>query len=111
MAIDDKNKLIVLSFRGSVSLANWVGNLNIELVDFLCSGCSVHNGFLDSWKASKDQVTQAIRQARTTYPGYALAATGHSLGGAIATLAAADLRQDGINIALVSLLCLSVFQC
>lgn len=109
MAVDDKNKLIVLSFRGSVSLTNWVGNLNIDFVNFLCTGCAVHNGFLDSWTASKDRVTRAIQQARTTYPGYAIVATGHSLGAAIATLAAADLRRGGVNIALVSLFCSLVF--
>lgn len=107
VAVDDQNKLIVLAYRGSTSLGNWIGNLNVEFDAFsLCSGCQVHGGFLSSWTASKDQVTTSLTQARAANPGYQVIATGHSLGAAIATLAAADLRQQGFNIALVCISCL-----
>lgn len=102
VAVDNVNKLIVLAYRGSTSLANWIGNFNIEFVPFAsCSGCSVHAGFFDGWNDSKDQVKTALAQAQANNPGYNIIATGHSLGAAIATLAAAELRSEGYNVALV----------
>lgn len=104
VAVDDTNKLIVLSYRGSTSLSNWIGNINIDFNAFApCSGCLVHRGFLSSWDDSKDSITATLTQAKSDHPDYSIAATGHSLGGAIATLAAADLRQQGFDIALVSI--------
>ncbi|KAK5939369.1 hypothetical protein PMZ80_008673 [Knufia obscura] len=101
VAVDDTNKLIVLSYRGSTSLSNWIGNINIDFNAFApCSGCLVHRGFLSSWDDSKDSITATLTQAKSDHPDYSIAATGHSLGGAIATLAAADLRQQGFDIAL-----------
>lgn len=103
VAVDNVNKVIVLSYRGSVSLRNWIGNFNLEFNDFsACSGCRVHAGFLSSYNGSKDQVKAALAQAKAQNPGYSIVFTGHSLGAAIATLAAADLRQQGFNVALVS---------
>lgn len=102
VAIDDVNKAIVLSFRGSVSLSNWIGNINLEFNDFQpCDGCRVHAGFLTSWNDAKDRVKAALQQAKASKPNYSIIFTGHSLGGAISTLAAAELRQQGYAIALV----------
>jgi pimeloyl-ACP methyl ester carboxylesterase len=56
----------------------------------------VHAGFLTAWKEPRTQIISAIKAARTQYPSYKLVITGHSLGGAVATLAAADLRAQGI---------------
>lgn len=103
VAVDNTNKLIVLSYRGSASLNNWIGNFNINLNDFEpCSGCQVHAGFLSGWNDSKDKVTAALQKAKSDHPDYSIVSTGHSLGGALATLAAAELRPKGFNIALVT---------
>lgn len=105
VAVDNQNKLIVLSYRGSVSVSNWIGNIDVVFNDFaLCSGCQVHAGFLSSWNDSKEQVIAALSQAKTLHPDYTIIFTGHSLGGAISTLAAAELRQQGFSAALVGML-------
>ena len=110
VAVDDTNKLIILSYRGSSSLSNWIGNINIDFNAFApCSGCQVHRGFLSSWNDSKDRVKAALSQAKADHPDYSIIFTGHSLGAAISTLAAAELRQQGYNVALVSGVCSTIF--
>lgn len=102
VAVDDVNQVIVLSYRGSASLGNWIGNVNLGFNAFMpCKNCQVHAGFLSSWNDSKDQVKAALTQAKSANPNYAIVYTGHSLGGAITTLAAAELRQQGFPGALV----------
>lgn len=106
VAIDDANRLIILSYRGTVSLSNWIGNVNVGFNSFApCAGCQVHAGFLSSWTASRDQVKAALTKAKADNPDYQIIFTGHSLGAAVTTLAAADLRQQGFNIALVCIAC------
>ncbi len=67
----------------------------------ICSGCTGHWGFWTSWVEARDVVLQAIRTAAAINPGFRIAITGHSLGGAIASLAAAELRNEGYMLALV----------
>jgi len=101
VALDHTNQLIVISFRGSISIENWITDLTFAMVPWsLCAGCAVHAGFIDSWNSAKSLVQGAIDGARATYPSYNIIATGHSLGGALATLAAGDLRQAGYGISL-----------
>lgn len=104
VAVDDVNKVIVVAYRGSASLGNWIGNVNLEFNAFQpCASCQVHAGFLSSWNDSKDQVKAALQQAQASNPSYGIIYAGHSLGGAIVTLAAAELRQQGFPGALVCL--------
>ncbi|KAH0544741.1 hypothetical protein FGG08_001108 [Glutinoglossum americanum] len=101
VAADATNNLVVVSFRGSVSANNWIIDFLVDLVDTgLCSGCKAHTGFWISWAAARNQVLNAITTGMNLYPGYQLVVTGHSLGAAIATLAAAELRNSGHTVAL-----------
>jgi predicted lipase len=103
VAVDDTNRLVVVSFRGSQSFDNWMTNLQFDLVKTdICTGCTAHRGFWQSWVDSRTEVLAAIKGAAKTHPGYKLVTTGHSLGGAIATIAAAQLRKDGYDTALYS---------
>src|SRR5690349_6392476 len=101
VAIDHTLKTILVVFRGSSTSDNWFTNIEFEKVETgLCDGCKAHSGFWDSWKDAQDAVKPALKQASTRHPGYKIVVTGHSLGGAIATLAAADLRHDGYSLAM-----------
>jgi len=68
----------------------------------ICSGCTAHNGFWNSWVDARDRVLSCVKETSMKYPAYQIAVAGHSLGGAIATLAAAHLRNSGYNATLYS---------
>lgn len=45
---------IVLAFRGSSNIQNWIINLSTNQVNYpKCSGCKVHNGFYTAWGLAK----------------------------------------------------------
>ncbi|KAL8718610.1 MAG: hypothetical protein Q9225_004273 [Loekoesia sp. 1 TL-2023] len=94
IAIDDTNKLVVLAIRGSVSKQNWHANWDMirTRINF-CHDCHVHRGFKNSWEEVKDAVMSNMKKAVELHPDYRIVVTGHSLGGAIATLAAGELRR------------------
>ncbi|KAI8935522.1 hypothetical protein NX059_008092 [Plenodomus lindquistii] len=99
VATDSTNKLIVISFRGSRSIRNWITNLVFPVVPTtLCANCSGSAGFWGSWLEAQSNVLAAVTQARAQYPDYKIVATGHSLGGALASLAAGELRNKGLTV-------------
>jgi hypothetical protein len=55
----------------------------------------VHWGFLAAWNEVKSQVKSLALEAKQRDPDYQIVFTGHSLGGAVAQLAALELRLDG----------------
>lgn len=101
--VDSTNKKLVVSFRGSSSIENWIANLDFIFTDAsaVCSGCQVHQGFWKAWSSVADTLTAEIASAVTAYPGYSLVFTGHSLGGALATIGATVLRNAGYSVQLV----------
>ena len=79
-----------MSFRGSVSVGDWVNNASIELVRWKAEGL-VHQGFRDALEiAWADLHAKILQQSK----GRTLWFAGHSLGGALAVLAAMRLRAE-----------------
>ncbi|KAL2074861.1 hypothetical protein VTL71DRAFT_8640 [Oculimacula yallundae] len=97
VGIDPANKIIVVSYKGTKSLANIIADLLVpkEKCDELAIGCKFHQGFRYAWGDVRMNTERAVQAARAKYPDYGLIITGHSLGGAVATIAAAYLRQLG----------------
>jgi len=92
---------IVVSFRGTETLKNWIENLKIAKTDseMSCPSCKVHSGFIDSWRPVQTRVLAEIQRLKALYPDAKLYTTGHSLGGALALIAAYVLQYDlGQNI-------------
>jgi len=84
---------IVVSFRGTDDLSNWIANLDFPKTSAYpeCDGCEVHGGFYSAWLSVKDGVVAEVKNLLTTYPDAQIFVTGHSLGAALAALCTAEL--------------------
>lgn len=101
---------IIVSFRGSEDINNWMSNLEFIRIDYpLCSGCSVHEGFYHAEQAVYSSIKSEIQALMSKYPSYDVVLTGHSLGAALATLTALDLANDGIRTKLYNYGCPRMF--
>ena len=60
-----------------------------------CADCAVHLGFMASWNSTKALVLPTLAALIATHPSYVLTLTGHSLGGAVAGLAALEFEARG----------------
>lgn len=102
--LDHSNELIVFSFRGTHTSTDWKTDFDFPLdpADEICEGCAVHSGFLDSWRGVRNLVISERLILLEQYPSYATVFTGHSLGGALATLAAAQLSISNFTSATTS---------
>jgi len=92
-AYDSVQNVIVVSFRGSSNLANWVMNINTAKRTFpYCKGCKVHTGFDKAYHTVEDYI---IKHVGMLYDKYKceVVVTGHSLGGAMAVHAALDIQR------------------
>lgn len=74
-------------------------NLNFPIAPTtICSTCFSSIGFWQSWLEAQTNVLAAIKKAQAQYPSYKVVATGHSLGGALASLAAGVMRSQGTTV-------------
>ncbi len=101
---------IVVAFRGTYSITNTVIDLSTVPQEYVpypppkdgdapprepehkCANCTVHMGFLASWKAARDDLLPSLKELHLQYPNYPIYLVGHSLGGAVAALAALELK-------------------
>ncbi|UKZ72755.1 hypothetical protein TrVFT333_000390 [Trichoderma virens FT-333] len=103
VAVDSAHQQVVLSFRGTNNLRNFITDVVFAFTDCsLTSGCEVHDGFNAAWEEVSSAATAALTQAHAANPSFEIVSTGHSLGGAVATLAASILRTQGFPIDIVT---------
>jgi len=96
VARDDTRKEIVVSFRGTSSVADALTDVDLLLSPLISPGLTetfqVHQGFLAAYNSIADSVLSAVKSQAAKFPSYTLVVTGHSLGAAIAALGAVSLK-------------------
>eukprot|EP01129_Flabellula_baltica_P004990 TRINITY_DN1779_c0_g1_i3.p1 TRINITY_DN1779_c0_g1~~TRINITY_DN1779_c0_g1_i3.p1 ORF type:complete len:293 (+),score=36.72 TRINITY_DN1779_c0_g1_i3:229-1107(+) len=87
-------------FRGTVRehITNWITDLTFTLSDFHpeVSGAKVHTGFLNAYKGVHAQLLSSMNEIVAKYAVSKVVVAGHSLGGSLATICAADFARRGI---------------
>lgn len=91
IAINHDQSEVILAFRGSRELQDFKADLKFWLVPFTGGKGKVYSGFLKAWNSVKDQILLRLGQIITDPSKYTLIVTGHSLGGALATIASVDI--------------------
>jgi hypothetical protein len=111
VAIDRTHSLIVVAFRGTEDCPNdTTGNCAVGIGSYStttpfppqnCPGCAIGAGWLAAYNEVSNDIREEVRKANASHSTYRVLVTGHSLGGALATVAGIDLRSRGYTVDLV----------
>lgn len=112
IALDHGKQRVIVAFRGTYSIANTVVDLSTVPQEYVpypgddddrdgkrdrCTNCTVHMGFHTAWIHTRNRILKDLLKAMILHPDYELNLVGHSLGGAVAALAALDLQGRGFD--------------
>lgn len=113
VAFDSKQQFIILALAGTEDARDWISDLrlgcaspfNAQVVGKLKKypEARVHNGFWDAWSSLKDLALEKLEKLAKDHKIRDVLVLGHSMGGAIATLAGLDLKSShGFNASVMS---------
>jgi hypothetical protein len=90
---------LVIIFRGTQTFENYKTDAKFILKDMgtICKGCKIHSGFISAYEEISNQVLEKYESLRKRYKGYKTILTGHSMGGALATIASVYLKKEGLD--------------
>jgi len=106
VVVNHPQRLLVVAFRGTSRAWEWMRDLQagqedvssslssgLMMGDRRCEGCRVHRGFLAAFRNVRPLLNETLETCLRDWPTYRVVVTGHSYGGAVATLAGAYLRS------------------
>ncbi|CAJ0905313.1 11468_t:CDS:10 [Entrophospora sp. SA101] len=99
-AINDKEKAIVVAFRGTANVKSFLNDLEFLQVPFFdkSNNAKVHSGFLATYNDTRTEITNLVKKLVAENPDYKVVTTGHSLGGSLAVFQTLDLiGVPGLN--------------
>ena len=87
------DSVVLIAFRGTEAVGDWLGNLNAGFTNRTYGGqqVGIHRGFYFGFNAVRRQLEEVLSQN----PDLPIVLAGHSLGGALALIAAAEWRPTG----------------
>ncbi|ORX94022.1 alpha/beta-hydrolase [Basidiobolus meristosporus CBS 931.73] len=105
VGVNHKEKTIIVAFRGTSNIRNWVHDFDFLPLDFAYpdaeKGTMVHGGFLKAFNSVSEDVIAGLKKVVDQLPinpdEYELVVTGHSLGGAVAVLGAMEIKNHLLN--------------
>lgn len=109
IGVRHSDETIYVVFRGTQSTKDWIDDFKIHKIDYVNPSCQVHRGFYDAEQSVIDDAIEEVERLQFSYPSYRIVVTGHSLGAALATLAAVDLIEYGFNSYLFNYGCPRLF--
>ncbi|TDL27132.1 alpha/beta-hydrolase [Rickenella mellea] len=102
IARDDTRKELVVAVRGSSDPVDFLTDVMMILAPYTSPGVPppppptddirTHLGFLTAYNAVAPLILKALKTQHELYPDYTLISTGHSLGGAIASLGGVSMK-------------------
>ena len=92
-------KIIAAVFRGTQSVQSFIKDIqflktppDFTVPDIEVGNARIHSGFQSSYLNIRTQTQSSIQKLAKLYPDYEIVFTGHSLGGAMASIAAVDFH-------------------
>eukprot|EP00924_Labyrinthula_sp_SR-Ha-C_P011043 augustus_masked-scaffold_33-processed-gene-3.53-mRNA-1 protein AED:1.00 eAED:1.00 QI:0/0/0/0/1/1/3/0/489 len=94
LGVDTNAQRVVVAFQGTTNAEQTINNLDIihHQLPELCDGCAIATGWWDVWESFQGSIVGNITELAAEFEVNQVFLTGHSLGGALATVTAALLQ-------------------
>ena len=92
------NKLynsVFVGFRGSSNIENWISNIRfLKVYPYENKNIGIEKGFYNLFNSNKPKIYENLKKIVSKYNTNKLILTGHSSGGALATLLSFDIKNN-----------------
>lgn len=110
IAVNTTSKQIIVSFRGTSDIADWIVDVDFAQNSYSplsasasCDGtCKVHKGAYEAFKKVFTKIVGTLKNTAKSYSDYEIIVTGHSLGGGYALLMGIELQLLGYKPSVIT---------